>query len=447
MSTKLSTVATVLNAELSGADGEFDAVSMDSRSIQPGQLFFALPGENFDGHDYLTEVIHKGAVGAVVSKPVDIKLPHLLVPDTLQAFGQWATYWRGLHSLPVVAITGSCGKTTTKSLVASILTLCGPTLANEGTFNNNYGVPLTLLQLTAAHRFAVAELGANHPGEIAYLTRLAKPSVAVITNCAPVHIEGFGSMEGVVAAKGEIFQGLSDEGVAVLNADDDAVDHWRQLNTQRRVIEFGIQHQADVTATDIRLNDSQQPTFVLHIPDGHTEVALQLIGAHQVMNALAAAAVAVALEVSLEQIKQGLQATEPVARRMNVTQTAHDVTLIDDSYNANVVSTTAALQVLAKQPGLKIFAFADMLELGALAQDHHRKIGETAAALGIDAIYCYGDLAKHTVAAFGEKGFHFNNQQDLIMALTAAAVPHSAVLVKGSSSMQMSCVVNALRSN
>lgn len=442
---KLTQLSQLLHINYHGPDAAFQSVSTDTRTLKPGALFIALVGPNFNANAFISSAAAKGAVAAIVSEPVsDSPLPVLQVADTRIALGQLAAHHRSQFNIPVIGLTGSCGKTTTKAMIASILQHCGPTLATEGTLNNDFGVPLTLLRLTPEHRYAVIEMGANHPGEIAYVTHIVKPTVAFINNAAPAHLEGFGSLQGVAQAKGEIFQGLAVDGAALINVEDPFSDYWQTLVSPRQIVRFGRKQPADVTATAVTLNEAGCATFQLITPAGKTDIQLQIMGEHNIMNALAAAAAAQAVGASLMAIKAGLEQFVPVNKRLAVRKGQGGAVIIDDSYNANPLSVTAAIQILAQKKGEKVLAFGDMRELGENAELYHQQIGETARQQGIDRLYAYGKLSACTVKAFGANGFHFDAQTDLIDALRPRLKPGVTVLVKGSLSMAMSKVVSAL---
>ena len=343
-----------------------------------------------------------------------------------------------------MGLRGSCGKTTTKALIASILRLQGETLATVGTLNNQIGVPQTLLQLKPTHQFAVIEMGTNHPGEIAYLTSLVQPDVALITNIGPSHLEFLHSVEGVAKEKGAIFQRLKTNGIAILNADDPFSKSWQPLLHNHRIISFGIENKADITAKNIQFNSAGQAEFNLITPQGDITIQLPLLGTHQVMNAVATAAVAVALDLSLQQIKQGLERAEPVGKRMVTYRGINGAVIIDDSYNANPLSVRAALQVLSQAKNKKILVLGDMGELGENSSQFHRKIGEEARQYGIEQLYTCGQLTRQTTTAFGKNAFHFDKQQDLIATLQTHLTEQMTVLVKGSRFMKMENVVAAL---
>lgn len=440
----LKTIAEVLQGTLLGNDVTVTSVDTDSRRVLPGQLFVALPGEKFDGHDFLPQVAAQGAVAALISKPVETDLPAVLVKDTRLALGQLASWWRQQLALPLIAVTGSNGKTTTKEMIAAIMQVhVGGTdlvLATAGNFNNDIGMPLTLLRLRATHRCAVIEMGMNHLGEIDYLTRLARPNVAVINNAGTAHIGELGSRENIAKAKGEIFAGLAADGVAVINADSDFADYWRGLNPARRVLSFGMQQAADVHG-EMLDGDSQ---FKLSFQDESVEVTLAVPGAHNVMNALAAAASCLAAGVSLTEVAQGLARFAGVKGRLQQKTAACGARLIDDTYNANPDSMKAALDVLSSLGANTVFVMGDMGELGADAEAMHAQIGHYAKDRGIRQFYALGTLTKAAAQAFGSQAQHFESLPILVEALNQAVTAQDIVLVKGSRFMQMERVVQAL---
>ena len=440
----LKTVAPVLGAELVGENVTFTSVSTDTRTIQPGDLFVALLGPNFDGHNYIKKAKEKAAVAAIVSKDVQVDLPRLHVENTRTALGKLAGYHRDQFDLPIVAITGSCGKTTTKTMVASILNQEAKTLSSLKSLNNDIGVPLTLLRLTNEHKYAVVEMGANHPGEIKYLTLIAKPKVAMINNIAPAHLEGFGSVKGVASAKAEIFEGLVDDGVAVVNADDEYAGFIKERVGDHEVITYGIQNNADIVARNVLMDDSGYPSFTLIKNNDRAEIRLSVIGEHNVMNALAAAAVTTALGFDLNQIKSGLENMEPVDMRLIRRDGKNNSVIFDDTYNANPLSFDAALRVLARSKSDKILVIGDMGELGSNAEKYHEEIGVKAKNLGINKLFAVGEMSRLAVDAFGSGGRHFASHEFLIRALTDCLKSGVSILVKGSRKAQMENVVKAV---
>ncbi len=442
---KLSQAAQILHAKLQGQDVEFSGVSIDTRTLKPGQLYIALRGEKFDGHNFLKEALNAKAAAAIVSQDETTGLPTLKVANTRQALADLARFHRQQFAIPIIAVTGSCGKTTTKALLASVFSQAGKVLFSVNSFNNDIGVPLTLLQLTPEHQYAITEMGANHPGEIAFLTHLVHPEVAIITNAAQAHLEGFGDVDGVACAKGEIFQGLGAHGVAVINADDDHAEFWKQLSGSRRVITFGVTAPADVSARQIHYNENGQAGFELVIAGQSTPVQLRLMGAHNIHNALAAAAAGYAQGLPLTAIQAGLNAATAEKQRLIEQRSPEGALIIDDSYNANPLSMRAAIQILSQRAGERILVMGDMCELGEKAVKYHQEIGQEAKNSGIEQLYCYGNLSRHAASAFGKKAQSFPSHDELIQALKPHLHPQVTVLIKGSHSMQMEKVVAALK--
>jgi UDP-N-acetylmuramoyl-tripeptide--D-alanyl-D-alanine ligase len=457
---RLSEAARAIPAELRGEDRVFETVSTDTRTLAPRTLFVALRGERFDGHDFLGEAAAKHAAGALVQKAgsrieergLSDRLPLLVVEDTKKSLGMLAAYWRKKFSLPLVALTGSNGKTTVKEMLASILreacaaqsSVADPrssVLATRGNLNNDIGVPLTLLELRPGHRYAVVEMGMNHAGEIRYLTRLAAPDVALINNAGPAHLEFFGSVEAIARAKGEIFEGLPPGGTAVINADDRHAGLWRALAGDRRIVEFGIERPAAVSARyALRYLESE---IVVRTPHGEAQALLKVPGLHNVRNALAASAAAAALEVPAPAIARGLAGYAGIKGRLQRKTALHGATLLDDTYNANPESVRAAVAVLAQAPAGKLLVLGDMGELGAGGAQMHADIGTLARASGIERLLALGDLSAQAARAFGAGGRHFTRIEDLLAELENALAPGVTVLVKGSRLMQMERVVQS----
>ena len=443
---QFSELAQALSGRVLSSDCSFYGVSIDSRAIQPGQLFVALAGPRFDGHDYLNEVAAKGAVGALVQREVaGASLPQLLVADTRLALGQLGALNRAAFDKPVVAITGSSGKTTVKELLAGVLRTRGPVLATRGNLNNDFGAPLTLLELAPEHTAAVIELGASRVGEIAYTVALTKPHVAIINNAGTAHVGEFGGPEKIVEAKGEILEGLDASGTAVLNLDDKAFETWRVRAAGRKVLTFAVRNAAaDFHASNITVDGRGCPSFTLHTPQGDAPVQLNLLGNHNVANALAAAAAAHALGVSLFDIATGLGAVQPVKGRTVAQLATQGMRVIDDTYNANPSSINAAVDLLTGFGGRKVLVLGDIGELGDWAEQGHREVGAYAAGK-VDALYAVGKNMAHAVDAFGPGALHFATQAELIQALLAAEHDkHTTILIKGSRSAVMENVVAAL---
>ncbi|MDN7141781.1 UDP-N-acetylmuramoyl-tripeptide--D-alanyl-D-alanine ligase [Pseudomonas sp. JQ170] len=442
----LSQLTAPLQGRLVGGDATFTGVSIDSRAITAGQLFVALAGPRFDGHDYLNDVQAKGAVAALVEREVPgSTLPQLLVADTRLALGQLGALNRAAFDKPVAAITGSSGKTTVKEMLASILRTRGSVLATRGNLNNDLGAPLTLLELAPEHTAAVIELGASRIGEIAYTVGLTKPQVALINNAGTAHVGEFGGPEKIVEAKGEILEGLGQDGVAVLNLDDKAFDTWKKRAGNHRVLTFALTNgAADFHAGTVTFDERGCPAFDLHGPVGTARVQLNLLGTHNVSNALAAAAAAHAFGVSLEDTAQGLNNVQPVKGRTVVKMAANGVRVIDDTYNANPTSMCAAVDILAGFSGRTVLVLGDIGELGQWAEEGHRQVGDYAKDK-VSALYAVGPNMAHAVAAFGANARHFANQADLIDVVCAAEqATNTTILIKGSRSAAMENVVAAL---
>lgn len=445
----LQQLATVLNAQLIGESIDIEDVSTDTRKLSSGCLFVALKGEKFDAHDYAADAVKGGAAALLVSKRLLVDEPQLLVSDTRVALGQLAAWVRQQSTARVVALTGSSGKTSVKEMTAAILRQCGSVLYTAGNFNNDIGVPLTLLRLTAEHQFAVIELGANHIGEIAYTTDLVRPESALVNNLAAAHLEGFGSLAGVAQAKGEIFAGLPVDGVAIVNADSNDFPHWQVMFNHKTVWRFSPQAACDIDffASDVDVL-VQGTRFTLHTPFGKTQVLLPLPGRHNISNALAAAALAMSVGATLEAVKAGLSQLQAVPGRLFPIALSEGKLLLDDSYNANVGSMTAAAQVLADMPGYRVMVVGDMGELGDEAPECHRQVGEAARAAGIDRVLSVGTLSELIGTASGN-GEHFQNKAALVSRLKVLMSEHNviSVLVKGSRSAAMEQVVHALQEN
>jgi len=458
---RLSEAAHAIPAELRGEDRAFDAVGTDTRALSQQALFVALKGDRYDGHDFINQAVQKHAAGALIQKSglriedrgLSDRLPLLIVDDTKKSLGTLAAYWRNKFDMPLVALTGSNGKTTVKEMLASILReACSAqtpnldpqscVLATRGNLNNDIGVPLTLLELEAGHRYAVIEMGMNHAGEIRYLTRLAAPDVALINNAGMAHVEFLGSVEAVARAKGEIFEGLKPEGTAVINADDRHAGLWRELASGRSVVDFGIEHRAAVTATyQLSWLESE---IVLKTPQGVARALLKAPGLHNVRNALAASAAAVALKVPAPAIAKGLERFSGTRGRLQRTAGVRGAMLIDDTYNANPDSARAAIAVLAQAPGKRLLVLGDMGELGPGAAEMHAEVGRRARESGVERLLTLGELSAHATRAFGAGARHFTRIDELLAEIENALAPDVAVLIKGSRFMRMERVVAAL---
>ncbi len=442
----LTTLADISGGALHGSDLVLSDVTTDTRNVTPGSLFVALVGERFDAHDFAADAIASGAQALLVSKHLPFSVPQVVVADTRIAFGKLAAWVRQQSKARVVALTGSSGKTSVKEMAAAILRECGETLYTAGNLNNDFGVPMTLLRLTKQHQYAVIELGANHQGEIAYTTELTRPESALVNNLAAAHLEGFGSLAGVAKAKGEIFNGLPANGTAILNADSNDWPHWQTNLHGKRVWRFSPQAaDSDFTARDIRLG-VDGTHFILQTPRGDIDVTLPLPGRHNIANALAVAALALSVDAPLSAIQRGLKNLQAVPGRLFPIRLGEHQLLLDDSYNANVGSMTAAAQVLGEMPGYRVMVVGDMAELGEEAEQCHREVGLAAKAAGVDRVLSVGTLSANISESSGV-GEHFATKTALTERLRTLLSEHRelTVLIKGSRSAAMEQVVQNLQ--
>ncbi|HWQ37114.1 MAG TPA: UDP-N-acetylmuramoyl-tripeptide--D-alanyl-D-alanine ligase [Burkholderiales bacterium] len=442
----LTQAARAIDARLVGGNVPVRRVSTDSRDIREGDLFVALKGPRFDGHRFVEQARRSGAVAAMVSEvPAAAGLTLLIVDDTRLALGRLASWWRERFHIPLVAITGSNGKTTVKDMLASALRAYAgehAVLATQGNLNNDIGVPLTLLGLRAAHRYAVVEMGMNHLGEIAYLSRLARPSAALINNAGTAHIGEVGSVEGIARAKGEIFAGLQRQGTAIINGDDAFADYWRGLAKGRRVVDFGLDKRATVRA---RYELSEGGSLVtVNTPREEFVVRLAVPGLHNVKNALAAATAAWTLEIAVPAITTGLSGYQGTKGRLQLRRLPNGALLIDDTYNANPESTKAALTVLGAYSARRLFVLGDMGELGEGAGAMHAEVGSFARRAGVERLFALGEASEAAVRSFGAGAVHFASVEALLDALKSAIDGQTVLLVKGSRFMRMERVVEAL---
>ncbi len=443
----LAAVAAACGGFLQGEDREFGAVSSDTRTLQNGDLFVAIKGPRYDGHDFLDTALRTGAAGAVVSQPLAILLPQVVVKDTLQALAALARAWRSQFDIPVVGVAGSNGKTTVKEMTASILGRLGPCLATLGNLNNHIGVPLTLMRLGQTHRTAVIEMGANRIGDVAGLAAIARPTVGLITNAGAEHLEGFGSLDGVAQGEGEIVAALGPADTAVINADDAYASLWRRLSNAGRTVTFGLSPDAQVRAVRIEQSVTAEGValrFDLVTGVGTCSVQLRLAGRHNVGNALAAAAAARAAGAPLEAIAEGLAAVRAVKGRLQRIAAPNGCWVIDDSYNANPSSLRAALELLRDLEGAKWMVLADMGELGEFSHRSHVEAGALARASGVARLFAAGPMSAHAAEAFGRGAEWFPDVETLIRRLTAELEPGTTVLIKGSRVNRLERVVEAL---
>ncbi len=499
MNMMLSEIAACVQGTLVGDDIAISSICIDTRAIKPGQLYVAIKGHNFDGNEFVAAAEQNGAAAAIVHQGIAAtamdggsvtisttarkqddcmdeggratqgavaeveqrmeqlprelmrpSIPHIVVDDTRLALAELAGAWRNKSAVSVVGITGSNGKTTVKEMVAAILSVNAGTLFTQGNLNNDIGVPLTLLRLNEQHRYAVIEMGANHPGEIEYTSRYAQADVAIITNVGAAHIEGFGSVDGVAEAKGEIIRTLKQSGVAILNRDDAYFDYWKSVAGSRKVISFGIDRGADASAHSIKteiINHEFATTFELLTPKGSLTVKLKLAGRHNVGNALAATAACLALDINLQQIKQGLENVKPVTGRLQPLVSRLGNIVIDDTYNANSASLKAGLDVLVNCPGKPWLVLGAFGELGPESLKMHEQIGELIKSSGVVRLFAVGSDARYTATAFGEAATFFDDQNDLIKVLKQELKGDEAILIKGSRAQRMEKVAAALVEN
>ena len=431
----LHQIAAAVEGRLIGEDVAFSSVSTDTRSIQPGALFVAVDGPRFRGSEFIEDAKQAGAVAVMTTQANCDVLPALIVQDAVKALGSLAAFWRRRFNIPVIGITGSNGKTTVKEMVAAILRQAGTVHASPGNFNNHIGVPLTLLGIRSEHQFAVVEMGMNHPGEIDYLTRLAQPTVALITNAALAHLEGLGSLSEIVRAKAEIFHGLQPGGTAVINADDRFAAYWIARTKVFQTITFGLNNRARVSGDASSTEEGQ--LVEVRLPDEAFEVKLGLLGRHNASNALAAASVGWACGCSIDEIRAGLESVSPQPGRLQIRSGGRGASLIDDTYNANPASLRAAIRALSARPGRKVLILGNMAELGPRATDLHAEAGREAREAGIDHLLALGDLAGLAADAFGDGGRRFDSNEALVRAARSLLSPGLTVLIKGSRSARM----------
>jgi len=437
---KLSELAAALDCSPHSTDAVVDSIVTDSRKVHYGALFAALPGSQVHGHDYAESAVKLGAVALLVSQKLDLEIPQLVVDDVLRALGILARLVRDRVDPVVIGITGSNGKTSVKEMLASILRQEGEVLATRGNYNNELGLPLSLFELEHHHRYAVLEMGASQAGDISYLATIAKPDLGLITNIGPAHLQGFGDEEGVAAAKGELYASLPPDGWAIINADEPWAAQWLETNTAGHVLTFGTK-----THHDVHL-EWQQGKPIMVTSKGKFKVELALPGEHNLVNAAAASAAALALDIPLQAIQEGLKSMRPVPGRLNLLRTIEGWTVIDDTYNANPASLYSALQVLAGLQGTAWLVLGDMKELGSSSRKLHAEVGDAARLLGVSRIFATGEMTEITVDTFGPGASHYPDMADLITALQAELRAGINCLVKGSRSMGMEAVVRAITS-
>lgn len=441
ISLTLLQAAAAVDGQLIGTDTVFGGVSTDSRDVGLGQLFVCLKGERFDAHDFAAEVLAKGAAAVVVDHRMDLHGPQIVVDDTRLALGRLAAHWRRQFDIPTIAITGSNGKTTVKEMVASIARAQfgeGHVHATSGNFNNDVGLPLTLFKLGAEHACLILEMGMNHPGELTYLSGLARPTVALVNNAQAAHLEGLGTVQAVAHAKGEIYSGLAEDGTGIVNADDPYAPLWRSLVAPRRCLDFGLEQ------GDVRAAAQDDGSVLLHTPQGEIRVELAVPGEHNLRNAAAAAAGCLALGIEPDAVRRGLEAFRGVKGRLQKKKGFFGSTVIDDTYNANPGSVRAAIDVLRREPGRRLLVLGDIGELGEGSRALHRELGEAARAAVIDGFYTLGEHTREAHEAYGAGAEHFDSAEALVAALVKKLDKDVTVLVKGSRFMKMERVVHSI---
>jgi UDP-N-acetylmuramoyl-tripeptide--D-alanyl-D-alanine ligase len=449
MNRTLAEFAKVCGGQLHGADRTYSGVSTDTRTLHAGDLFVALHGPRFNGNEFLAAAHAAGAAGAVVDTLQNVALAQIVVPDTQAALAGAAHLWRRQFNIPLIGVAGSNGKTTVKEMTAAILSQVGSCLATQGNLNNHIGVPLTLFRIEPSHRFAVVEIGTNHAGEVAALVEIARPTIGLITNAGAEHLEGFGSLEGVAHAEGEMVEGLEPEGTAIINADDPFAQLWCGL-TKAKIVTFGVEQPADFMAHDIRTDittEGFRTRFTLECSLGRSPIEMHLAGRHNVLNALCASASAAAAGARLEHIAKGLATMRAVKGRLQFKVARSGAWIIDDSYNANPSSVRAGIEVLADLDGRKWLVFGDMGELGTFAESSHVEMGVFAREHGIERLFATGRLAALTVESFGAGAEWYPDTQALAQALDRAATREVRMLIKGSRMNRLERVVEALVSS
>ncbi len=449
----LSDCAKSMHGKLIGEDLMVESVSINTRTIKPNQLYIAIKGQNFDGHQFIEQATNAGACAVVVERKIESNLPYILVEDTCLALAELAGAWRKSldkdigPALSIAGVTGSNGKTTVKEMLAAILAVNDPVLYTQGNLNNDIGVPLTLFKLDEQHRYAVIEMGANHVGEIAYTSQFVNTDVVIITNAGAAHLAGFESLDNVAKAKGEIIETLKMTGTAIINHDDEYFGYWQSVAGNRPIASFGLQKGADVTANVIKEiihNKAFITQFELSTNQGLVDITLKLAGRHNVLNALAASAASLALGISLMQIKEGLESIVPVNGRLQPLVSRTGAIIIDDTYNANSASLKVALDVLENFEGKSLVVLGAFGELGPNSPKMHEEMGVLIKAYGVSRLMAVGSDCKNTIEAFGEGATFFENQLDLITALKQELEGNETVLIKGSRAQRMETVVAAL---
>lgn len=442
---KLSELSQQIDAEFNGEDHVFSGAEIDSRKIQKGDVFICIKGPRFDGHDFAKTAIENGATALMVDHPLNLGVPEILVEETTKGLGKLAQAYRTHFNIPLIALTGSCGKTGTKEMLAKILQQIGPTLSTDGNYNNQYGLPLTLLRLKPEHQFAVIEMGTSGKGEIDYLARITRPTVALITNILDQHVSGLGSREGISAEKSDLFKYLTRDGIAVINGDEPYAETWEdKIETQRRV-GYSLNHEADLTVSGV-VTDTKGSSFNLHTPIGIQAIQVPLLGEPTVINALAAATAALSVGAKLSDVAKGLSQVKPVKGRLYPHHLPNNITVVDDTYNAGPMAVKASMDLLGKFEGKKIFVMSNMGELGDLMDHYHCELGKWAIENNLDHLLLTGqpEFLKGTLHCCDERGAFFNTQDLLVEHLLPLITANTTVIVKGSRGNRMEQIVARL---
>lgn len=441
----LATMADLYGGVILNGDADIKALSIDTRELHPGQTFIAIKGPNFDGHDFAAQAAQTGVEALVVEKPLkSVSVPQWVVPDCIDALGLIGKTCRKAFKAPVIGITGSTGKTSVKEMLASILRQRGEVLSTKGNYNNHLGVPLMLAELSSKQAFAVLEMGASAEGEIAYLSGLVRPDVALVNNVGTAHLEGFGSREAIVRGKGEIYQSLSDAGRAVVNLDSFGAEEFlSQISAQTLTFSATGNPEADVRVSGVRVNDSGS-TYLLHTPIGDIEVQQSLLGINNVCNGAAAATCALSVGMRLDEIRTGLAEVGQVSGRLFRRQGIRGSRILDDAYNANPDSMSGAIDVLTNFEGTRIFVMGAMGELGPGSEEYHRQMGEKSLQAGVDCLICVGEPTRPAAEAYGEKAVWVSSNEEAAQACLGLLGPNVSVLVKGSRSAALEEVVDVI---
>lgn len=442
----LSGLATAINAQYVGDDQSFQGASIDTRTLRSGQIYIALVGENFDGHQFIPQAIAKGASAIVVSQQQQhLTIPQIVVDDTTRALGQLAKLWRQQFNIPVVAITGSCGKTTTKEMIASILKQRGKVCYTHLNLNNHIGAPLTLLQLDASHQYAVLEVGTSYPGEIAYLADIVQPTVAVITNIRGVHLESLHSLDGIAEEKSAIYQGLSEDGIAIINHDEPYAKKWHKLIGNRHNVSFASKNKADITAEHYHYGNTGVFLDVI-TPLGKQAIAVPLFGDHILEDSLAAIATTMALGATLHNVAQGLASVSSSPGRFCRHILPDDTILIDDTYNGSIDACKSAIKTLERFDGKRIFVMSHIAELGQYTKSYHAELGQYAKTHNVHHLLLTGDAKalSFTQQKAGKIAQVFNDKPAVVAALRPLLGKGTMVIIKGSHSMNMETIVKEL---